>query len=273
MKRTISIFILLIFTTTTFAQTYTGQVLDESTKKSLEYVNIGVIGKDIGTVSDVNGHYNINIGTGFDNDSIRFSYTGYIPISIKMTDFKKQSHLISLKPQVFNLSEVVIKPIRVKEKKLGNNFKVFFQAGFKDNRKGYEMGVLLKVKKRAILHNISIKVSNCSYDSLCFRLNIYKETDKKTFVNVLRDPIYIFRKVPKSRFILNVNLSDNKLNDIVVEGNTLVTMEFIKDLGKGGLYLASGMIGAKSYCRKTSQGKWESLPVKLGISVDAEVEK
>jgi hypothetical protein len=272
MKRSINLIILFIFPIITFAQTYSGNVLNEK-KEPLGYVNIGVIGKDVGTVSDISGHYSINIDPLFENDSIRFSYTGYTPVTIKVADFKKRSHLISLKPQVFNLSEVVIKPIRIEEKKLGNNFKVFFQAGFRDNRKGYEMGVLLKIKKRAILHNISIKVSNCSYDSLCFRLNVYKETGKKTFVNVLRDPIYVFRKVPKSRFILNANLSDNKLNDIVVEGNTLVTMEFIKDLGKGGLYLASGMIGAKSYCRKTSQGKWESLPVKLGISVGAEVEK
>lgn len=272
MKRSINLIILFIFPIITFAQTYSGNVLNEK-KEPLEYVNIGVIGKDIGTVSDVNGHYNINVGPEFDNDSLRFSYTGYTPVSIKMADFKKQSHLISLKPQVFNLSEVVIKPIRIKEKKLGNNFKVFFQAGFMDNKKGYEMGVLLKIKKRAILHNVSIKVTKCTYDSLCFRLNIYKETGKKNFVNVLRDPIYIYSKAPKGSFTLSAKLTDNKLDDIVVEGNTLVTMEFIKDLGKGQLYLASGMIGATSYYRKTSQGKWITAPVKLALNVDAEVEK
>lgn len=272
MKRSINLIILFIFPIITFAQTYSGNVLNEK-KEPMGYVNIGVIGKDIGTVSDISGHYNINIDPLFENDSIRFSYTGYTPVTIKVADFKKQSHLISLKPQVFNLSEVVIKPIRIEEKKLGNNFKGLFQAGFKDNKQGYEMGILLKIKKRAILHKVSIRVTNCSYDSLCFRLNVYKETDKKTFVNVLRDPIYVFRKVPKSPFILSANLSDNKLNDIVVEGNTLVAIEFIKDLGKGRLYLAAGMIGTTSYYRKTSQGKWKKVPVKLGVNVDAEVEK
>ncbi len=272
MNRSINLIILFIFPIIAFAQTYSGNVLNEK-KEPLEYVNIGVIGKDIGTVSDVNGHYNINVGPEFDNDSIRFSYTGYTPVSIKMADFKNQSHLISLKPQVFNLSEVVIKPIRIEEKKFGNNFKGLFQAGFKDNKQGYEMGILLKIKKRAILHKVSIRVTNCTYDSLCFRLNVYKEVGKKNFVNVLRDPIYVFRKVPKSPFILSANLFDNKLNDIVVEGNTLVTIEFIKDLGKGRLYLAAGMIGTTSYYRKTSQGIWKKAPVKLALNVDAEVEK
>jgi hypothetical protein len=272
MKRSINLIILFIFPIITFAQTYSGNVFNEK-KEPMGYVNIGVIGKDIGTVSDISGRYSINIDPLFENDSIRFSYTGYTPVTIKVADFKKQSHLISLKPQVFNLSEVVIKPIRIEEKRLGNNFKGLFQAGFKDNKQGYEMGILLKIKKRAILHKVSIRVTNCSYDSLCFRLNVYKETGKKTFVNVLRDPIYIYSKAPKGPFTLSAKLSDNKLNDIVVEGNTLVSMEFIKDLGKGGLYLAAGMIGTTSYYRKTSQGKWKTAPVKLGVNVDAEVEK
>jgi len=272
MKKSISLFILFILPIVAFAQTYSGQIFNEK-KEPLGYVNIGIVGKDIGTVSDANGYYSINIDPQFDNDSIRFSFTGYSPVSIKVADFKKQSHLINLKPQVFNLNEVVIKPIRIKRKILGNKFKVYFQAGFRDNNNGYEMGVLLKIKKRAILHKVSIKVANCSYDSVCVRLNIYKKTGKKDFVNVLQEPIYFSWKAPKGSFTLNANLSESKWGNIVVEGNTLVTMEFIKDLGKGHLYLASGMIGATSYCRKTSQGKWKSLPVKLGISVDTEVEK
>ncbi|SHE55289.1 CarboxypepD_reg-like domain-containing protein [Bacteroides luti] len=264
MKRSINLIILIIFPIITFAQTYSGNVLNEK-KEPLEFVNIGIVGKDIGTVSDVNGHYNINVGSEFDNDSIRFSYTGYTPVSIKMADFKKQPHLISLKPQVFNLSEVVIKPIRVKEKKLGNNFKVFFQAGFMDNKKGYEMGVLLKIKKRAILHNVSIKVTKCTYDSLCFRLNVYKEAGKNNFVNVLRDPIYIYSKAPKGSFTLSSKLTDNKLDNIVVEGNTLVTMEFIKDLGKGQLYLASGMNRIHILLQKNKSGKMEKSTSKTSL--------
>jgi hypothetical protein len=95
MKRSINLIILFIFPIIAFAQTYSGNVLNEK-KEPLEYVNIGVIGKDIGTVSDVNGHYNINVGPEFDNDSIRFSYTGYTPVSIKMADFKNNLILSAL---------------------------------------------------------------------------------------------------------------------------------------------------------------------------------
>jgi len=273
MKRFISTFFLSAFTTIVFAQAYTGQVFDGSTKKPLEYVNIGIVGKDVGTVSDADGHYSMNVNSEFDNDSIRFSYTGYTPVSIKMVDFKKRSHSLNLNPQVFNLNEVVVKPVRIKQEKLGNAFKFYFAAGFKTSNKGYEMGVLLKIKKRAILQKVSIKVVHCSYDSLCFRLNIYKKTGKNQFENVLQDPIYVFRKVPRRPCTLNVNLAEYKCGNLTVEGNTLVTMEFIKDLGKGALSLASGMIGNTSYYRKTSQGEWKKAPVKLNINVDAEVEK
>jgi len=58
----------------------------------------------------------------------------------------------------------------------------------------------------------------------------------------------------------------------LVEGEFLVTLEHIKELGKGHLLFSASVIG-KSYFRKTSLSVWETAPVSISISVVAEVER
>ena len=73
-----------------FGQISEGYVLNENSKQPIEFVNIGVIKKNVGTVSEVNGKYNLSIDTSFDEDTILFSRVGYIPFLIKISDFKKR---------------------------------------------------------------------------------------------------------------------------------------------------------------------------------------
>ena len=65
---------------------------------------------------------------------------------------------------------------------------------------------------------------------------------------------------------------DLQSKNIVVDGNFLVTLEHIKDLGKGYLHFCAGLAD-KTYYRKTSQGKWDTVPVGISLSVIADVEK
>jgi hypothetical protein len=60
--------------------------------------------------------------------------------------------------------------------------------------------------------------------------------------------------------------------DILTNGDFLITLEHIKDLGEGHLLFCAGL-GTKTYFKKTSQGKWEAVPVGVSISVVADVEK
>ena len=47
---------------------------------------------------------------------------------------------------------------------------------------------------------------------------------------------------------------------------------FDKPLGPGNLLFSVGL-SKKTYYRKTSQGIWEKVPIGIGISVTAQVEK
>ena len=89
------------------------------------------------------------------------------------------------------------------------------------------------------------------------------------FENILREPIYI--KMPKETVKDEIQM-DLQSRNIVIEGDFLITLEHVKNLGNGYLYFCAGLID-KTYYRKTSQGKWETASGGISISVIADVEK
>jgi hypothetical protein len=265
------ILILLLDCNTLFGQNISGVVLNEKSKLPIEYVNIGVLRKNIGTVSDCNGKYNLIIDSQFDNDTLLFSNIGYLPYSIKIADLKRgHNKNIFLKEKAYDINEVIVRPKKFKQRTLGvsTHFKKI-SVGFKDNLLGYELGILMKVKKTALIKRVNINISACSYDSIFYRLNIYKVLGKMNFENILSNPIYI--RLAKNDVKDEIHI-DLQSQNIVVDGNFLVTLEQVKNLGKGYLYFCAGLMH-KTYYRKTSQGEWQTAPIGIGLSVDADIEK
>lgn len=92
-------------------------------------------------------------------------------------------------------------------------------AGFKDNILGYECGILMNVKKSAFLKKVNINISNCSYDTIFYRVNIYKVRGKMDFENILREPIYL--KMPRESVREGVVI-DLASKNIVVDSDSLI---------------------------------------------------
>ena len=144
-----------------------------------------------------------------------------------------------------------------------------FSAGFKDNQLGHELGIMMKVKKTAFIQKVNLNFNQCTYDSILYRLNIYKVNGKMDFENILTKPIYI--RLPKSKLNETVTIDLTSYN-LMVQGNFLVALEHIKDMGPGILHFSCSLT-QKTYYRKTSQGTWDTAPIGVSISVDAKVEK
>ncbi len=273
MKRFLIYILLGTINVVVYSQTYSGIVTDKQTNAPIEYVSIGIIGKDIGTVSDKAGVFALEIDDQYHQDSIMFSCIGYesqiIPIP---TLDKNRLETIILEPKIISLNEIVVIPSNFNEKIIGNKYSgKTIQGGFRENRKGFECGVLLNIKKRAILEKLTCNITSCTYDSLFYRVNVYKQLDKNSFQNILDSPIYINLKPDKGKKSLEIDLS---IYDLTVEGNTLITLEHITDLGEGHLLFSGGILkGSTCYYRKTSQGNWSKTPVKLGFNVTAKVEE
>ncbi len=257
--------------TSIMAQTIHGFVCQSGPGKPVEYANVGISGKNVGTVTDASGKFSLDVAPEYDNDVLLISLLGYAPLRVKVAELRKKSeNTLYLDEKVIELKEVVIKPRKVRERVLGVTTKSkAMMAGFKDNLLGYECGVLMKVKKSAVLKKVKIHIAQCSYERLFYRLNIYRFQDKKLFVNVLREPIYIDIPASAIKDEIQLDLSDK---NIMVEGDFLVTLEHVKELGPGLLHFCSSL-STKTYYRKTSQGQWMTVPVGVGISVVADVEQ
>jgi hypothetical protein len=127
----------------------------------------------------------------------------------------------------------------------------------------------MKQKKSSVIKKVNVNISSCTYDSVIYRLNIYRVRSNTDFENILREPIYL--KMPKQMVNDEIQI-DLQSRNIMIEGDFLVTLEHIKNLGEGQLLFSAGF-KEKTYYRKTSHGKWDTAPVGISISVIADVEQ
>ena len=163
------------------------RIIDAETKQAIPYVNIGVFQKNIGTVSDENGKFELKFsGNSIATDSIVFSHLGYQILKFAPIQLANSLGDIPLYPAPTLLQEVSIKPKKTVKKFLGRNgkglglmhynFYTFYEKEV-DDRLGKEAGVLLPVKKDCFLNELQMHISSNEFSSLKFRLNLYQVVD------------------------------------------------------------------------------------------------
>lgn len=269
MKHLLLILLFMLGNFYLFGQALTGKVTNSADRTPIDFVNIGVVGMDVGTLSDVDGTYHLTIGKEFDEAVLRFSYIGFKSFEIKVKDFRKRAnHNVSLSPMVYELQEVIVTPNILGQKTLGhtgNSKKT--TAGFGEYKLGFEHAVRMKLskKEKAIIEKVTINIARCTFDSLHYRVNIYSIKGRKKIKSILKKPIYV--KFNKAEIKDNISFNLEAEN-IIVKGDFLVSLEHIKDLGNGEIAFSSEK-KKETYVRKTSQGKWKI--VKVGISISADV--
>lgn len=181
-----------------FGQTLQGSIVDENTNIPLSYVNIGIIGTNIGVNSDDSGLFEIDVPSNLNDNTIIFSLVGYQDHSMKLETFRKQiaagQTTIKLSRVENVLQEVVVRPSDYMQMILGNDYSCLpvkdakkqismpFIFETKEKRKGKrvdtltEIGTLMKVKKgRTFIDSVQINIGYCNYDEFIFRLNIYEQ--------------------------------------------------------------------------------------------------
>jgi hypothetical protein len=251
-----------------FGQSGSGKIVSGETGSGIGYVNIGLLGKNLGTVSDKDGNFTISLSKASDNDSIRFSIIGYESKTLSVGKFKEDSlKNISLIPVSYNLPEVDVVYHKPKNLKIGYPVTTNeLRSGFSNNDLGSELGIKVFVRKKVVLKNINLDVAVCTYDSVIYRLNIYQADYPDEYRNILQEPIYI----SFSKDDINKAISFDLLKySIIVEGNILVTMELFKDLGEGRLLFRTEYFTGLTYHRKTSQGSWTQSPGVIGMSLNS----
>jgi TonB-linked SusC/RagA family outer membrane protein len=85
--------------------TVTGRVLDEQ-KQPLPGVNVSIAGTTVGTVTDVNGNYKLNVPDTYTDRNLTFSFIGYTSQEVAIAG--KTQINVSLLPANKSLNEVVV---------------------------------------------------------------------------------------------------------------------------------------------------------------------
>jgi CarboxypepD_reg-like domain len=255
-----------------FSQSFSGRVFSNETKSGISFVNVGIIGKNVGTVTDQSGNFTLEIDNVYNNDSIRFSMIGYDSRSFLVSYFKENSSKpVYLSPKSYYLTEVKVFYHRTKEIMLGTPvISDALKSGFADNNLGSELGIMVDTKGQVKLEDINLNVAVCTYDSVTYRLNIYKTIDEIEYKNILTVPVYISFSKDK---IKNVITYDLRKYSIILEGNVLITLELYKDLGEGRLLFYTQFFTGFTYHKKTSEGKWTKAPGEVGMYLHGELIK
>ena len=256
--------ILLLIPGLTFSQTQKGRVLSSETKSGIGFVNVGIINKNIGTVTDINGDFSIPLDADYDNDSIRFSMIGYESKTFLVSHFKENSqNPIYLTPRSYSLQEVKVTYHKAKKIRLGSPVTSDeLRSGFAYNDLGSELGIKIHVKGQVKLTDLNLNVAICTYDSVTYRLNIYQSANQTEYKNILTRPVYISFTKDK---INNVLIFDLSKYSIIIEGNVLITLELYKNLGQGRLLFRTEFFTGTTYHKKTSEGSWTESAGKIGM--------
>lgn len=160
---------------------YSRTVLSESTREPVIYASVGVINRNLGTVTDTLGNFSLSIPSEFVSDSIRISSIGYVAKTFAVKDIKNVPDTIFLADGAILLNEVVVRPQRIKHKtawrKGAGGFVYIEVEGYKAAGQG--LATPLNVKERAWLKELgfTIQTETRPLSKMKFRINIYRKED------------------------------------------------------------------------------------------------
>lgn len=236
MKKYFLILIILISTYNYSQSNIKGKLIDGETDIALPYANIGIQGTNIGTVSDKNGHFNLRLKKNQSlNDSLKFSFIGYKTNSIQIASLVNKSNVIKMTPSADELSEVVISSKKPKQKIIGRNhigtttlWTNFYIAGEKQNdRLGKELGMKFNLRGDYRLKSLNFYVGSNQYNSVKFRLNVYKiDNNQPTELINNEDIIFEVGDIQTDWFKVDLNEYDIYLKEEL--GDFAVTIQWLE---------------------------------------------
>jgi len=170
--------------------TVKGRIINEQ-GEAVEYVQIGVPKLQIGTVSSVDGLFEIEMPC----DTLEFFHVSYHPASYPVTGPSDDVVIIlqeqELPPAVLiggNTKEKYL--LRPGTKILGNTGIISFSLQ-NGRSEGRELGSVAQVRKTFLVKDILLSVHSNHIPGCVASINIYRiEGKKESFVNVLHKPIY-----------------------------------------------------------------------------------
>lgn len=282
MKAIYLLFICIIYYSDSFSQMYSMQLINKDNGERIPYANIGIVNKNIGTVSNAKGEFNIELSSEYDNDTLYLSCIGYERKAYLISNFKNYFRstdqiILELQPKIYELAEVVVRPLGTKIYTLGNfcESNSAYGNAFYSKELGTEIGLLVNLpdnKNNAYLQNFRFYVGKFTFNKFPVRLNVYNLKNGKPNENILTESIFI-ELTSVGEYIVEL-----EKYQIITNGDFFISLEYYRvSDGKNGELIFCAVENENkrnSYFRLTSQGSWmPEFAANTGFSVQVKCEE
>lgn len=209
-------------------------IITDSLKNPIQYVNVGILNKPVGTVTNENGEFYLNIDNSLISDTLKISCLGFKSkeLQIKNLLTYKNEINISLENYTEKLNEIIINSSNLKtytkgKEKTKTKNKVFFAIpSMKNLNLGSEIGrkFSLGTKKPSLLKEFKFFLKENNFESVLFRLNFYTIENNKPSKKINNTNILISADNGLTGWII----ADLSNYSIKTKEDIIVTVEWIK---------------------------------------------
>jgi hypothetical protein len=187
-------------------RTFTGKVIDNTTKKPVVFANVYLIGSSLGTVTNAEGEFVLKVPVNELDRKVGFSYLGYNNMVIPLAEMKDKGNVVKLETSAVSLDAVVIRTddpidlLNMAFKKIAENYKSdpemligFYRETVKQN------------KSYVAVAEAVLDVYKSSYNSMVDydRVQIYKGR-KSQDVKKMDTLMFKLQGGPRTSFLLDV---------------------------------------------------------------------
>lgn len=237
-------------------------VVSGATGEPVVYASVGIVNRNLGTVTDSLGRFSLIVPVEYLNDSIRISSVGYVAQTFAVSDFRNMPDTVRLMDDVRILSEVVVKPRKIEHKtagrKSGGGF-IFIEVEG-DKAAGQGLAVPLTVNDRVWLKGLgfTVETDERTLSVMKFRVNVYVREGSGYIPLASVPPVYF--DYHKS------DLADGRFSyafpeEIMLEeGKYYIELEFLENFAPERFIMKSRPMTGKTRYRYASQSGWETLP-------------
>lgn len=248
--------------------------------EAVEYVQVGVPKLQIGTISSVDGRFEIELPC----DTLEFFHVSYQPAAYPVTgpadDVVIVLHEQELSPAVFIGGDTKEKYLLRPGTKIVGNMGVISFSLRNGHSEGRELGSVAQVRRPFLVQDILLSVHSNHIPGCVASINIYRiEGKKESFVNVLRKPIYFPVAVTDEPQPLDIQPEESLLLEpgkyfiafqIVGYDEQALEAFLAKPEADRALWEMSMdfIIHFKSsYVREVALGEMKAFPVNIGVAV------
>lgn len=275
MKKIKFTLLFILITISFHAQKISGKILDENNNPISE-ARIGIENKEIGGVTDSNGHYTIDLTNIDKTETFKVIANEYEPFKVSIAEFiKSKNYNIILKKKIIQLESVVINSKKYVHKNFGTTNSTKPYGTFDSNDQNDEMAIKIKNKKKLKIKSININIVEYKIEkNATFIFDI--KGDKNGFPDdeqsLINEPLKL--TVTESD-LKNKKVSFN-INDknIWTDKDFYVTVRVAEDF-KGKLTYAGNIFAfSKDTYYRRYFGEWKKFSVgEPSINVNVMIEK